>query len=132
MSRVVLYIAASLDGYIATTDGGVGWLDDYADGMAGFDAFMSSISAVAMGRATYDFSMDNPPWRLGSMPTAVLTHRPIDSPPQGVFAHQGPVSNLVSRLKEQAARLDSTTTLGQAMPGQENRSSAESTTGSNQ
>lgn len=102
MSRVVLYIATSLDGYIADADGGVAWLDGYADGLADFDAFMSSISAVVMGRATYDFSVNNPPWRLGSMPTAVLTHHQIDSPPEGVFAHQGPIPELVSRLSEQS------------------------------
>ncbi len=29
MKRIKLYIATSLDGYIATPDGGVEWLDKY-------------------------------------------------------------------------------------------------------
>ena len=31
MRKAVAYLAVSLDGYIADTDGGVGWLDAFAD-----------------------------------------------------------------------------------------------------
>lgn len=36
MRQVVLYIAMSLDGYIADTEGGVGWLDRLEGGQAGY------------------------------------------------------------------------------------------------
>jgi hypothetical protein len=32
MTRIILYIAQSIDGYIAGPDGGVGWLDEFNNG----------------------------------------------------------------------------------------------------
>ena len=57
MRQVVLYIAASLDGYIARPDGDVSWLnapefelpgEDY-----GYHQFYGSIDTTLMGNATY-------------------------------------------------------------------------------
>ena len=86
--RVRLYLAASLDGYIASPDGGVEWLEGYGDAEGDAVTFMKSIGGAIMGRATYDFAVSHP-WMLGSMPVAVLTHRPIEDPPPGVFAVSG-------------------------------------------
>ena len=56
MRNVQLYIAASIDGYIARTDGGIDWLsmvdkkgEDY-----GYNAFIASVDTTLMGRKTYD------------------------------------------------------------------------------
>lgn len=53
----IVYIAASLDGFIADRDGGLDWLhripnpdnDDY-----GWSGFLESIHAIVMGRNTFD------------------------------------------------------------------------------
>jgi len=54
--KVVLYIAQSLDGFIATEDGDLGWLsvvekpgEDY-----GYADFVRGVDTVIMGRKTYD------------------------------------------------------------------------------
>ena len=52
MSKVVLYIATSLDGYIASPDGSIDWLFHDAD--YGFTEFMASVDAVVMGRKTWE------------------------------------------------------------------------------
>jgi dihydrofolate reductase len=56
MRKVVLFIAVSMDGYIATTDGGIEWLsvvdrpgEDY-----GYDSFMKTVDAIIIGRKTYE------------------------------------------------------------------------------
>ncbi|MDD4121179.1 MAG: dihydrofolate reductase family protein [Clostridia bacterium] len=58
MSRkVILYIAMSLDGYIARINGDIDWLDgDGSEPNAdfGYDEFYNSIDTVIMGRKTYD------------------------------------------------------------------------------
>ena len=48
---MILYIAASLDGYIVRETGGVDWLPINAD--SGYDEFYKSIDTVIMGKKTY-------------------------------------------------------------------------------
>jgi dihydrofolate reductase len=52
MPKVVLFIATSLDGYIASADGTVDWLFHDAD--YGYTDFMASVQAVVMGRKTWE------------------------------------------------------------------------------
>ena len=52
MPKITLYIATSLDGYIAREDGGIDWLPESAE--SGYDAFYKSIDTVIMGKTTYD------------------------------------------------------------------------------
>ena len=54
---IVLYIAVSLDGYIARENGAVDWLGGESgdpDLDSGFNEFYSSIDTVVMGRTTYE------------------------------------------------------------------------------
>jgi dihydrofolate reductase len=51
MRKVILYIACSLDGYIARTDGSVDWL--FADADYGYTDFYNSVDTIIMGRKTY-------------------------------------------------------------------------------
>jgi dihydrofolate reductase len=52
MRQVVLFIASSLDGYIARTSGSVDWL--FTDQDYGYADFFASIDTVLMGRHTYE------------------------------------------------------------------------------
>ncbi len=58
MSRnIVLYIATSLDGYIAKDNGAVDWLSGHGDDPNvdnGYDDFYNTIDTVVMGRTTYE------------------------------------------------------------------------------
>ena len=57
MKKVILYIAASIDGYIARTNGSVDWLEDpdyFVEGNdMGYGKFYASIDTTLMGNATY-------------------------------------------------------------------------------
>ena len=83
MSQITLYIAASLDGYIADADGGVGWLPSGDGGSAGDDygyaGFYAGVDAIVMGRRTYEqvrgFGV---PWPYPGKPAYVFTNRPPD------------------------------------------------------
>ncbi len=52
MRKIILFIASSLDGYIAKNDGNVDWLP--VSGPSGYDDFYKSIDTVIMGKTTYD------------------------------------------------------------------------------
>lgn len=55
--KVVLYIAMSLDGYIAKVDGSVSWLkgiEGKKEGDPKFSTFYDSVDTVLMGRKTYE------------------------------------------------------------------------------
>ncbi|WP_191556278.1 dihydrofolate reductase family protein [Metabacillus idriensis] len=56
MSRkIVLFIAISLDGYIARLDGDISWLNEVQGvGDNGYSEFIESIDTVVMGKKTYD------------------------------------------------------------------------------
>ncbi|MCK5660509.1 MAG: dihydrofolate reductase family protein, partial [Methanosarcinales archaeon] len=51
MRKVILFIASSLDGYIARTSGSVDWL--FTDQDYGYTDFFATIDTVLMGRRTY-------------------------------------------------------------------------------
>ncbi len=62
-----VFIATSLDGYIADKDGGIAWLDTIPEINtidSGYDEFTADIDAMVMGRVTFEtvarFDMDWP------------------------------------------------------------------------
>lgn len=52
MRQVILFIAASLDGYIARTSGEVDWL--FTDQDYGYNQFFAGVDTVLVGRKTYE------------------------------------------------------------------------------
>jgi dihydrofolate reductase len=52
--QVVLYLAASLDGFIARRDGTVDWLPTEGEEDYGYTQFLGAVDTVVMGRTTYE------------------------------------------------------------------------------
>lgn len=80
MNRV--FIAASLDGYIATAENGLDWLEELPnpDGEDyGFAEFLAGIDAVVMGRGTFDVIHGFRPWPY-DRPVLVATSSPVVIP----------------------------------------------------
>lgn len=54
--KLVLYIAASLDGYIATNEHNLDWLFSVdGEGDNGYSKFYDTVDTILMGRITYDW-----------------------------------------------------------------------------
>jgi len=102
--RARAYLAVSLDGHIADTNGGVDWLDAFMDPEMDFAGFMSTIGASVMGRRTYDqaasWGRDKWQYREGDR-VIVLTRRPIADPLPGVRAWSGDLPELFGGLREE-------------------------------
>jgi dihydrofolate reductase len=62
MRKVVLFIATSLDGYIATEDDRLEWLFKVdGEGDNGYSEFYDTVDTVIMGRRTYDWLLEEQP-----------------------------------------------------------------------
>jgi len=48
-----LYFASSIDGYIATPDDGVEWLQPFQTDDLGYHEFMEQVAVVVIGRRTF-------------------------------------------------------------------------------
>ena len=73
-----VFIASRLDGYIATRDGSLAWLDEAAsrDEEYGYESVLATVDALAMGRGTYDHVAYLDPLPFAGQPVFVCTHRP--------------------------------------------------------
>jgi dihydrofolate reductase len=96
--RFRVYIAVSLDGYIATSDGGVEWLDDFTDEDYGYGEFIREISHAVMGRTTYDQAVGFG-WSYTDLDSHVLTTQPLQAPPDRTEGWEGTVAELAEHLR---------------------------------
>lgn len=106
-SRVTIHMAASLDGFIARTDGRVDWMetaDEFAGGETlepGFvEAFLKTIDCYVMGSRTYEtalsFEANGLGWSYGDKPTFVLTSRELPRTRESVEFHSGDLVRFVN------------------------------------
>jgi dihydrofolate reductase len=102
MARIRGYIAASLDGLIATEDDTLDWLFKYDNmnlGEHDYRIFLKHIRTVVMGRGTYDFiAGESSPWAYGDTRVIVVTSRPIDNP-KGPLEVRSDVDALIRELR---------------------------------
>lgn len=80
-----VFIATSLDGFIARVNGELDWLDaanaTVPDGEdCGYHAFMASIDALVMGRNTYEKVLSFNAWPYGETPVTVLSRNALKIP----------------------------------------------------
>lgn len=111
-----VYIATSMDGFIATKDGSVDWLHtagnadadmgDHSD--MGFREFMESVDCLIMGRATMEvisrFDLTPEQWPYGETRIIVLSNslkRPPDNLESKVEIYSGYLRQLVATLESE-------------------------------
>lgn len=109
VKKVSLFIAMSLDGYIADSKGGVSWLTGQGDDSENIDSyseFVKDIDTILMGRNTYhqlitELSPDV--WVYDDFITYVITHEENVSSDKIIFANENP-GDLIKKLKEQGGK----------------------------
>lgn len=105
MRKVILFIAMSLDGYIADRSGSVNWLTGHGNAGENIDTysiFIKDVDTVIMGWNTYhqittELSPDS--WVYDGLHTYVITHRDCPST-DGIQFTGEPPAKLVQKLKE--------------------------------
>lgn len=105
-----VFIATSLDGFIARPDGGLDWLpvpdpegpEDY-----GYHAFMDSVDCLVMGRKSFETVQAFEPWPYEEKRVLVLS-RTMDAIPTGLESRaelfNGGPEALAARLESEGVR----------------------------
>jgi len=77
--EIIYYVAASVDGFIATPDGGVEWLAEFEQSAEdyGYGEFLGSVDSLLMGSRTYEQVLGFGRWPYAGKPTWVFTHREL-------------------------------------------------------
>ena len=100
--KIVLYIATSLDGYIAGADDDLDWL--FHDQDYGYSAFCDRMDAVVMGRRTWEVTRGFGPWPYGDAKGYVLSSQSPDQPDEHVeYTSESPKA-LVERLQDEPGK----------------------------
>lgn len=104
MSRITLYIAQSLDGFIADEAGGVGWLetfqDHYEKGVPGesYQEFFQALDCLIIGAYTYEQMLTFGDWPYGDVPIFVVTHRELSVSKESIRLYTGDLVKLVKEV----------------------------------
>lgn len=92
-----VFIAQSLDGYIAGPGNSLDHLEPFSENDYGYDAFIADARAVVMGRNTFDTVYPSQGWTFPEhLDGVIVTSRPLpDDVPKNVYA-----SNDFNRIAE--------------------------------
>ena len=103
--QITLYIATSVDGYVADEDGSVDWLDEFqsegGEEAGGFSEFLEGVDCLVMGATTYEQILGFGEWPYGEKPTYVFTHRDLSPATEAVEFVDKDIASLSNELKQQ-------------------------------
>lgn len=109
--KASVYIATSLDGFIARDNGDIDWLpgggNDGSDEDYGYKDFMDMVDVLVMGRNTYEKVLTFGEWPYGNKSVVILSSRSVHVPSsisQSVESISCSPAELVSRLSKRGAR----------------------------
>jgi dihydrofolate reductase len=104
--KATVFIATSMDGFIAREDGAIDWLPTGADTKFedyGYAELMKSVDGLVMGRKTYETVRGfGGAWPYGKTPVIVLTSRKVEIPKElakSVTTMSGKISAIISHLE---------------------------------
>jgi dihydrofolate reductase len=103
--RLRVFIACSLDGFIAGPNDDISWLPppDPAGSDAGYGAFMSAVGCILMGRKTYDVAAGfEGAWPYGDTPVHVVTSRTFSPKAPTVKLVRGEIGALAAQARAAA------------------------------
>ncbi|MGK0289387.1 MAG: dihydrofolate reductase [bacterium] len=110
-TKLSVYIATSLDGFIARKDGNLDWLSENDQSQSkedyGFQPFMDSIDAIVMGRNTFETVLLSGEWPYKNKPVIVLSSKPVKIPTKRTDTVEGsslPLKELLQQLVERGLK----------------------------
>src|SRR5215475_7239412 len=100
-----VFVGASVDGFIARTDGALDWLPNDCE-PHGYDEFMATVDALVIGRKTFETVLTFGAWPYGPKPVFALSSSPLaPAPPGAVVEHMsGDPAEIMLRLADRGVR----------------------------
>jgi dihydrofolate reductase len=89
--KASVFIATSLDGFIARQDGALDWLPADGGEAHGYDEFMATVDGLVIGRKTFETVLTFDTWPYGAKPVVVLS-----SNPSALKAPEGAVCDMMT------------------------------------
>jgi dihydrofolate reductase len=108
--RASVFIATSLDGFIARANGDLDWLTSAESAPTeqdyGYQDFIDTVGTIVMGRNTFEVALTFDPWPYSGKKVVTLSSRPPAIPPQLIDSVEWlslPPQHLVEQLAAQGA-----------------------------
>jgi dihydrofolate reductase len=105
--KASVFIATSLDGFIARQDGALDWLPADGGEPHGYTEFMATVDALVIGRKTFETVLNFDEWPYGKKPVVVLSTTLSElTVPDGAVCEvmAGTPHEIVSRLRQRGMR----------------------------
>lgn len=102
MGNLTLYIALSLDGYIAKSDGSVDWLSiaEDPDEDYGYADFYASVDALLMGRHTCEQILSFGDWPYPDKPTYLVTSQTLADQAHDIVPLDRPLPEAMKQMRQ--------------------------------
>jgi dihydrofolate reductase len=100
--RVILFIATSLDNYIAGPAGEIDWL--FTDQDYGYTPFLAGVDTLLMGRKSYELCLTLGPWAWPGRTTYVFSRSRAGEATEHARFTAEPPAELVARLRAEPGR----------------------------
>ena len=106
MGKVIVYIATSLDGFIARKDDDISWLDPFNTSGEdyGYRDFIKNIGTAVMGARTYEQSLAHPERLLTDLKNYILTSRSMPLAGAHRELWHGPLSELIQEIRRESKK----------------------------
>jgi dihydrofolate reductase len=107
MGKVIVYIATSLDGFIAGPDDDISWLDPFSvpGEDYGYGEFIRNVGTAIMGARTYEQSLAHPERLLTGLNNYVLTSRSLPAAPgASVEFWHGSLPTLLRKIRGESEK----------------------------
>lgn len=102
MRKIRLFIASSLDGYIARKSGAVDWL--FTDQDYGYTEFFSTIDTLLMGRKTYEQVLEFGEYPYRGKKSLVFSRTQSRKTDENVEFVGGDIKSLIDILRQEKGR----------------------------
>ncbi len=103
--HAAVFIATSLDGYIARPDGSIDWLTERGAqaGETGYDQFMTTVDTVVLGRNTYEKVLAFDYWPYDGKQVEVLSTTLDPDADERIIVHRT-LDGLIETLNDRGAK----------------------------